>query len=116
MDVFISIVNAAASAMIALGLVAAILSKRVLDGVVIKIGLCSMALGFVVIAIHMARVATDLQGLERALLLINSGIAVVILGYLSRYRTVGHALRRATDWADLDDKPHTTPPIDRRSA
>ncbi len=116
MDVFVSIINAIASAMIALGLVAAILSKRVLDGVVIKIGLCSMALGFIVIALHMLRIAPDLQGLERALLLINSGIAVVILGYLSRYRTVGHALRRATDWADLDDKPHVSHPIDRRGA
>lgn len=103
-DIFIAIINAASSTIIAIGLVWCVLSKRVLDGVIIKIGLSSMALGFVVVSLHTLDIgATDVQGLQRALLLINSGIAVVIIGYLFRFRTTGHALRRVTDWASLDE-------------
>ena len=104
MDTFIALINATSSTVIAVGLVAAVLSKRVHDGVIIKVGLCSMALGFIVVTLHTLEIgATDVQGLQRALLLINSGIAVVIIGYLFRYRMAGHALRRVTDWAGLDD-------------
>ncbi len=112
MDTFISILNGVSSAVIAIALIVAVLSERVLDGLVIKVGLCSMALGFVVVSLHMLS-DVDLQGLERAMLLINSGLAVVIIGYLLRYRSVGHALRRVTDWADLDE---AEPEDERRKA
>lgn len=110
MDVVIALINGLSSGLIACGLIAAALSRRVHDGVVIKIGLCSMALGFVVLALHMAQVVAypdfvNVRGLERAMLLINSGIAVVIIGYLFRRRFAGHSLRRITDWADLGDEP-----------
>jgi hypothetical protein len=102
-DIFIAVINAASSIAIAGVLITAILSKRVRDGVVIKVGLSCIALGFVVISLHMFSGA-DVQGLERSLLLINSGITVVIIGYLWRSRSAGHALRRLTDWAELDSK------------
>lgn len=103
MDTIVSLINGLASGIIALALIAAALSRRVHDGVIIKIGLCSMALGFVVLALHMLNIRADVRGLERSLLLINSGIAVVILGYLFRTRAAGHALRRMSDWGDLGD-------------
>ena len=109
MDAVIALINALSSGLIAVALIAAVLSKRVHDGVIIKVGLCCMALGFIVIALHMLRIgAADVRGLERAMLLINSGIAVVIIGYVFRKRTAGHSLRRITDWADLGG-PETRP-------
>lgn len=116
-DWLISILNGSASALIAFGLAAAVLSKRVNDGVVIKVGLSCMALGFVVIAVHMLRIWPNVQGVTRAMLLVNLGIAVVILGYIFRYRSAGHALRRITDWADLDEEMNVEsrePEDDRR--
>lgn len=104
LDFLVSWINAGTSLLITVTLVAAVLSRRVRDGIVIKIGLGSMAIGFLVVAMHMLKITgADMQGLQRALLLINSGIAVVIFGYLFRLRGEGHALRRVTDWADLDD-------------
>jgi hypothetical protein len=104
MDVLVTWINAGASLVIALTLIVAILSKRVRDGIVIKIGLGSMALGFLVVAMHLMRIAgADVQGLQRALLLINSGTSVVIFGYLFRAHRAGHSLRRITDWAELDE-------------
>jgi hypothetical protein len=111
----IAIINALSSGIIAIALIAAVLSTRVRDGLIIKVGLCSMALGFVVIALHMLKIAgADVQGLARAMLLINSGITVVIIGYLFRTRNSGHALRRITDWGKFDDEPREHD--DRRGA
>lgn len=106
MDFLISALNAMTSLIIAITLATVMLNQRIRDGIVIKAGLGSMALGFVVVALHMLKIGSaDVLGLQRALLLINSGIAVVIVGYLVRHRGAGHALRRITDWADLDDEP-----------
>ncbi len=106
MDFLISALNAMTSLLIAVTLAAMMLSRRIHDGIVIKAGLGSMALGFVVVTLHMLKIGSaDVLGLQRALLLINSGIAVVIVGYLVRHRGAGHALRRITDWTDFDDEP-----------
>jgi hypothetical protein len=103
LDLLISLINAGTSLLISATLVLAMLSQRVHDGIIIKIGLGSMALGFLVVAMHMLEITgADVQGLQRALLLINSGLAVVIVGYVYRVHGAGHAFRRITDWADLD--------------
>ncbi len=116
MDFFISLINAGTSLLISATLVIAILSKRVRDGIVIKIGLGSMALGFLVVAMHMLRIAgADVQGLQRALLLVNSGLAVVIIGYVYRVHGAGHAFRRITDWADFDEAQHNKEERERAS-
>lgn len=105
MDVVLSLINAFACGLIALALIGAVLSPRVHDGVVIKLGLISMALGFGAIALRMADELLRGDGIERALALINGGIAVVILGYLLRRARAGHPVRRMTDWGDLDTQP-----------
>lgn len=102
MDTIIAVINALSCSIVALGLISAVLSRRVYDGVIVKVGLCSMALGFICVALHMLKIGqADLQGLARAMLLINSGIAVVIIGYLLRARRLGHKMRRVSDWANL---------------
>lgn len=100
MDTLIVSINALASGLISIALIAAILSTRVHDGIVIKTGLCAMAVGFGSLALRMLEQST--YGIERSLVLINAGIAVVIIGYLLRKARQGHRLRRVTDWADLD--------------
>jgi hypothetical protein len=111
MEILITWINAGASLVIALALITAILSNHVHDGIVIKIGLGSMALGFLVVAMHTLQITgADVQGLQRALLLINSGIAVVIFGYLFRAHRSGHPLKRITDWADFDTRPMNEEP------
>lgn len=99
MDALLAIINAAASGLIALALIAAIVSTRVHDGVVIKVGLIGMALGFGSIALRLLDGLTnsDAAGLAKSLVLINAGIAVAIVGYLLRRARAGHQVRRASD-------------------
>jgi hypothetical protein len=86
MDDFLALINAAACGFISVALLGAILSHRVRDGVVIKVGLISMAMGFGSISLRLLNgIGPDeLLGLERGLLLVNAGVAVVIFGYLHR--------------------------------
>lgn len=96
--------NAAVCGLISLTLVGAVLHPRVHDGVVIKAGLISMALGFGSIAVRMFDGVPhdDSIHLARSILLVNAGISVVIVGYLWRRARAGHPIRRATDWSDLE--------------
>lgn len=107
MDTLFSYINALASGLISLALLGAILSKRVHDGVIIKVGLICLMAGFGAIALMMVGgiMPHHILGLERALLLINAGIAVVILGYLLRKAKLHHQVRRASDWSALDTQP-----------
>ena len=82
-------VTAAASGMICLALSGAVLSRRVHDGVVIKVGLICMALGFGAMGLLMLEWSHPLVmiSVQRAQMLIDSGIAVVIIGYaLKRHK------------------------------
>lgn len=106
LDTFTSIINAAASGLIALALLGAILSPRVHDGVVIKVGLICMAAGFGAVALQMTD-GPNTTGLQRAILMINTGIAVVVIGYLWRVGFAHHRLRRTTDWVDFDSQAPT---------
>lgn len=105
MDMLLSWINAAACGLISLALLGAILSPKVHDGVVIKIGLICLAAGFGAIALRLFEGVDpdEVQSLERALLLVNAGVAVVIIGYLMR-KSRHHPSRRSTDWADLDEE------------
>ncbi|MGA0608817.1 hypothetical protein [Caldimonas sp. KR1-144] len=106
MDTLLALINAAACGLIAAVLLWAILSPRVHDGIVIKVGLIGLCAGFGSIALRMVDglKADDLVGMARSILLINAGIAVVILGYLLRRARAGHPLRRVpSDWVDLHD-------------
>lgn len=105
MELLLSWINAAACGLISIGLIGAILSPRVHDGIVVKIGLISMATGFGAIALRLFEgvKAEEIIGLERAILLVNSGIAVVIFGYLMRKAKVHHPVRRVEDWVSPSD-------------
>lgn len=105
MDLLLAWINAAACASISLALVGAILSPKVHDGIIIKTGLICLAAGFGAIALRMADGVgpDDVLSLERALLLVNAGIAVVIVGYLLRRSSLPHPARRSTDWTQPAD-------------
>ena len=111
MNLLLSLINAAACGLISVALLGAILSPKVHDGIVIKIGLISMAAGFGAVALVLweGLTAALVPSIERALLLINAGIAVAIVGYVIRRATSHHELRRSTDWAALMD----TRPMER---
>lgn len=102
MELVLSWINAAACGLISMALVGAILSPRVHDGIVVKIDLISMSTGFGAIALRLLDgVGQDeIAGLERALLLVTSGISVVILGYIMRTFIARHPLRRVEDWIE----------------
>ena len=100
MDAAIALVNGAASGLIAIALILAVLSHRIHDGVVIKIGLICMVVGFGSIAMRMfdGLRETDAVGFAKPIALINAGVVVVIIGYLWRKARAGRPMRRASDW------------------
>jgi len=113
METLLSWINALACGLISLALIGAIVSPRVHDGVVIKIGLICLALGFGAIApllLSPDMLPFRTLGMERALMLVNAGIAVVIVGYLMRKARTQRQITGSTDWAELvglerKDKP-----------
>lgn len=101
MDTLLALINAASCGLIALALLGVILSNRVHDGIVIKVGLICISLGFGSIALRFWSYETHatMIGLARSLVLVNGGIAVVILGYLlRRVMAKKRHFRRAEDW------------------
>ena len=103
MDELVTVFNATTAAVIALVLSWAVLSHRVRDGVVIKLGLISMALGFGALSWQLVdgMGCTDLRPLNNAHALVHVGLAIVLVGYLLRTRQ-GHGLR---DLINLEDTP-----------
>lgn len=110
MNEFLALVNGGASGLISLALCYVVLNPKIHDGIVIKLGLISMALGFGSIGLRMLDpvLMNDAIGFGRSVLLINIGVVVIILGYVTRCGRCGHALRRLTDWAELDTRPGPT--------
>ncbi len=95
MGYLFTLINAAACGLISMVLIAAIVSPRVHDGVIVKIGLIGLASGFGSISLKLLEGMDDLG---RPLMLVNSGMTVVIIGYLMRRARTGHAVRRLSDW------------------
>lgn len=104
-DPTIALFNAVGCGLVALAIIGAVLSPRVHDGIVIKSGLICMALGFGSIAVRMldGLRAEEAVHVARSILLVNAGVAVVIIGYLLRRARASHPVRRLTDWASLDE-------------
>lgn len=75
--------NAAACALIACALVAAVLSPRVRDGVVAKLGMIVMAFGFAALGLLLSDGldAADYTGVERALGLVHAGLLLAAVGF-----------------------------------
>ncbi len=109
METLLSWINASACGLISLALVGAIISPRVHDGVVIKAGLICLALGFGAMALLLLNpdmLGYRALGMERALMLVNAGIAAVIVGYLMRKAKHRCRVTGSTDWADLIEPSH----------
>lgn len=117
MDAYTCIIyfNAATSLLLALLCAWAVLNPRVRDGIIIKLGLIGMSLGFFVTfwAVADGMDCDDLNALARAGLLTRGGLLIVIAGWAWRVAHTGHALRRARDCSALmppADQPHDKAP------
>lgn len=94
---YISIINTAGSALVALALGWAVLNPHVHHGVASTFGLSLMALGFLAIALALPH-ATQAQTIARACALIYTGAAFAVFGVALRTRDSTSKLRRVTDW------------------
>lgn len=105
MDTLVHWVNLVVCAVLALVLAVAVLSPRVRDGIVMKLGLMSMSLGFAITSFRLwdGWDCSDLQAEGRALAMIHIGVLLAALSYVLRSRNGRLKLRRRTDWADLPD-------------
>lgn len=92
MDRIIDILNLVACALLGCLCLWAVLSPRVQDGIVIKLGLGCLALGFFGLGTMLAE---DQPGwlLERAIALVHLGLLVVVAGIALRWRRAGRVYR-----------------------
>lgn len=97
-------INAAASLALALLAAAAVISPRVRDGVVVKLGLILLALGAAGLGIALAT-GGPMDVALRALGLQTAGLFVIVIGVLLRVWRPGPRRRRASDWVALDTYP-----------
>lgn len=99
MDSLIIAANSGACAGLALLLTWAVFTRRVRDGIVIKVGLIATALGLGATAMMLADagLCIDSTALERARLVVHAGLGLVLAGYW-RHRRAG---RTICDLVDL---------------
>lgn len=97
MDRIIDIGNLVACGLLAAGALWAVLSPRVQDGIVIKIGLGAMSLGFAALGFAALGAALadgrELQHVGRALGLVHLGLLVVAAGIGIRWKRAGRVYR-----------------------
>ena len=76
----------------------AIMSHRVRDGIIVKIGLSFISIGF----FGLFLIALE-DGFDKSFAhaLVYAGMLICAVGYLFRRRRNRSALRRATDWGNL---------------
>ena len=92
MDHIIAIGNLVACGLLAAGALWAVLSPRVQDGIVIKIGLGAMSLGFAALGAALGD-GRELQHVGRALGLVHLGLLVVAAGIGIRWKRAGRVYR-----------------------
>lgn len=111
MDDLFAAANGILCTLYALVMVAGIVSPQVRDGIVVKVGLIFMAVGFGALAVQSTGMHKPggMLNVDRALLLTNAGAAVAALGYLRRKHHKRHPARRSSDWLPLDDNPSYWP-------
>lgn len=102
MDDLLLVLNAMACALLATVSTWAVLSPRVRDGIVIKLGLILAVLGFVGLGAAMA-MGLPLVAWVRALALLHAGLLVAAAGVWWRFRQARGRRRRASDWMDLEE-------------
>ena len=98
-------INAAAFGLVSAACFAAILSRRVRDGLSMRPGLALMALGFAGLSGRLSSGlhAGELPALQHLMLTVNVGLLWCVLGYLCRRKASGTEQRRASDWVALDE-------------
>ncbi len=97
-------INAAASLVLALLAAAAVISPRVRDGVVVKLGLILLALGAAGLGLALVT-GGPMDVALRALGLQTAGLFVIVGGVLLRALRPGPRRRRASDWIALGTYP-----------
>ena len=102
MDKLLGVINVMACGALAAATAGAILSPRVRDGVVIKVGLIAVVLGFAGLGYALA-VQAAIEIVERALALLHVGLLVAMAGWWLRSRRAPQPRRRKSDWMDLED-------------
>lgn len=102
MDAIVLCINVAACLVLAVLASWAVMSPAVQDGVVIKVGLVLIALGFAATAAAMVDDRT--WALPRSLLLIHCGGLVAAFGYWWRSHRHRRRKRRRTDWMHIDSR------------
>lgn len=82
-----------------------ILTPKVDDGVIIKLGMIVAMLGFLALGWKMFEgiEPSEIRGVEWGVLMINVGVLIVVFGYVRRKATRGHRMLRLSDWAALQD-------------
>lgn len=102
MDGYLTNFNAVACLLLALLAAWAVISPRVRDGVVIKLGLILLAMGAAGLAVALAT-GDPAYVVLRALVLHTVGLYLIAVGWLWRARRARAPCRRASDWVDLED-------------
>ena len=99
MDDILVRANLVTSAVISACAAWAVLSQKVRDGIIVKVGLIGMSMGHGMVAIHLTDVhilaglhVSELIHLNRARFISNIGMMLILLGYWWRYRA-GERLR-----------------------
>lgn len=100
--VLLDLYNAACSLAIGLGAGFGVMSRRVRDGVVIKVGLTCAALSHLVLSMLYLGATEMPLPVRAAMALAHTGLLLVLVGYLLASKRTGGRCRRSTDWIDLE--------------
>lgn len=92
MDRLMSVINLAACGLLSAAALWAVLSPRVQDGIIIKLGLGMLSLGFAAVGLALAG-DRPLVAVERALAFVHLGLVVVAAGIGIRWRRAGRVYR-----------------------
>lgn len=92
MDRLMSVINLAACGLLSAAALWAVLSPRVQDGIVIKLGLGMLSLGFAAVGVALAG-DRPLVAVERALAFVHLGLLVVAAGIGIRWHRSGRVYR-----------------------
>lgn len=103
MDEIIRSANGAVSLVCALGLSWVVLSRRVNEGLVVKLGLVAMIFGLVATAMLTFGDIEINRGMRNAGFLTRCGLLVAVVGMLLRARSRRGPRRRASDFAPLGE-------------
>lgn len=104
MDDVLLMLNVVAFVLLSSAAAWAILDPAVNDGVVLKLGLICVSLGFAGLAATLldAGWCADARKLGRSMLLVHVGTVTLLIGWMLRARKARHPHRRASDWVPLD--------------